>query len=216
MTTISLKYLFEKQIESIWNDEKYEDITIKKFGYAQQDNQVEDALLFIGINPSKSNNDTHKIFYTNGKEGTHKYFNKFIEISNQTNLEWSHIDLLFVRETKQDNVKKLLYSKDELVREFFNKQLEISRKMLETINSKIIVVNNTLARELLGFNGGWLDYKFRFDEELGTYRIDSKNSKFFDKPIFFTSMLTGQRALDNGSFKRLIWHINFVKNKIEN
>jgi len=33
-------------------------------------------------------------------------------------------------------------------------------------------------------------------------------------PIFFTSMLTGQRALDNGSFERLIWHINFVLGKI--
>lgn len=29
-------------------------------------------------------------------------------------------------------------------------------------------------------------------------------------------MLTGQRALDNGSFERLGWHINKVKKKFEN
>jgi hypothetical protein len=29
-------------------------------------------------------------------------------------------------------------------------------------------------------------------------------------PIFFTSMLTGQRALDKGSYARLIWHIKYA------
>jgi len=53
----------------------------------------------------------------------------------------------------------------------------------------------------------FIGYDFIWDEELGTYTY--KNN-----PFFFTSMLTGQRALDNGSFKRLIWHINFVKNKV--
>lgn len=49
---------------------------------------------------------------------------------------------------------------------------------------------------------------FKWDEELGTYTY--KNN-----PFFFSSMLTGQRALDNGSFERLVWHIKKVKSKLE-
>ncbi len=59
----------------------------------------------------------------------------------------------------------------------------------------------------------WLDYEFMFDDEIGTYRIKTKGN-LFDTPVFFTSMLSGQRAMDNGSFERLQWHINFVLNKL--
>jgi len=59
-----------------------------------------------------------------------------------------------------------------------------------------------------GYDVG-LDYKFEFDEKIGTDRIVSKG-KLYNAPIFFTSMLSGQRALDNGSFKRLKGHIKFV------
>ncbi len=70
---------------------------------------------------------------------------------------------------------------------------------------KIIVVDNTLARTFLGKDKVgevdiWLDYEFKFDEEIGTYLWNNI-------PVFFTSMLTGQRALDNGSFERLKWQV---------
>ena len=69
------------------------------------------------------------------------------------------------------------------------------------------MVNNTYARELLKDR---LDSKF--DEEIGTHRITGKNN-LQGTPIFFTSMLTGQRALDLGSYERLIWQIKYVLEK---
>lgn len=37
------------------------------------------------------------------------------------------------------------------------------------------------------------------------------NNSFLEgTPVFFSSMLTGQRALDLGSLERLEWHIRFV------
>lgn len=213
---ISIKEHFESQIENIWIDPKYKEVEIKNYGYAQQDNQIENSLLFIGINPSNSENDFQKDFYINGNEGTHKYFSKFIEISEKTQIQWSHLDLLFVRETNQNRVKDLINNGDENTKEFLWKQLLLSKEMIELVKPKIVVVNNTLSRNLMGYYGGWMGYEFKFNNELGTSVITNKNSFLNNTPVFFTSMLTGQRALDNGSYERLVWHIKFVNKKITN
>ena len=52
--------------------------------------------------------------------------------------------------------------------------------------------------------------RLEFDDTIGTYRIIN-NPDFKDTIVFFSGMLTGQRALDNGSFERLKWHLNKVK-----
>ena len=49
--------------------------------------------------------------------------------------------------------------------------------------------------------------KIIFDDKIGTYKI-TLNEK--SVPVFFSSMLTGQRALDKGSFERLKWHVKNV------
>ena len=217
MKTISIKEHFEARIEALWQNPKYDSVDIKKYGYFQQDNQTTNSLLFIGINPSNSKKNTEKYFYTNGNKDTHPYFKKFIEISEKVNLKWSHLDLLFVRETNQSYVKELVYHKEKVISDFFWEQLLISKEMIEMVQPKIIVVNNSLARDLLGFEHGeyWLGYKFKFDESLGTHYINTPDSPLFKTPVFFTSMLTGQRALDNGSFRRLVWHIDMVNKTIK-
>ena len=117
-------------------------------------------------------------------------------------------------------MKKLLTTETD----FVCRQLVISKQIIENVNPKIIVVNNSLARRLSGrekieFNGKWIsewiNFDFIFDKDLGTDRIISTDH-LNNTPVFFTSMLTGQRALDKGSYERLIWQIKFVLEKIEN
>lgn len=221
---VNVKEIIESLVNDVWNEfpEKVTfnipPLTIEKIPDAE--------IIFIGLNPSLKENDRKELlnakkmsldFYEldNERGDNHKYYKKFHIISEKTNLDWSHYDLLFIRETKQDKVKKLL--QDEIGLQFIYKQLMISKLILDRLidedNPKIFVVNNTLSREFLGKDKPknytnnqehWLNYKFDWNEALGTYIY--KNC-----PFFFTSMLTGQRALDNGSFERLIWHINFVK-----
>jgi len=224
MATFSIKEKFEEYIKQIWNNNKYDNIQVKQYGYASQEIIEKDALLFVGINPSNSDKDNWSGFYNNAQEradDTHKYFNKFIEISQKVELPWSHIDLLFVRCTDQKEVEQLI--KDSVGLDFLWKQLMISKQIIEEAKPKIIVVNNSLARRLLGFNKKgvetgkpfdvWMGFDFEFDNKIGTHRII--NNEILNRtPVFFTSMLTGQRALDNGSYERLIWHINYVKDRI--
>jgi hypothetical protein len=186
----------------------------------------EDGIIFLGINPSISESDREQVlsdgenakqsYDLHGANKYHSYFNKFIEISEKTGLDWTHFDVLYIRETKQSKVGDILKSKEGL--NFIYRQCMITKNIIDGLiekePKKIFVVNNTLARRLLGKDKSvdgkrniWMDYDFEWNDTIGTYLLNGH-------PFFFTSMLTGQRALDLGSFERLIWHINFVANKI--
>jgi hypothetical protein len=47
-------------------------------------------------------------------------------------------------------------------------------------------------------------------EKYGTPLISSRDGKLKRTPIFFTGRLSGQRALDLGSRKRLLWHVKKI------
>jgi hypothetical protein len=207
-----VKEEFGKQIEKIWEDDRFNSIEIKERGFAVQNEIEQHSLLFVGINPS-FDNKPGCIFYDNSHGEIHKYFKKFIEISSEVKLVWSHIDLLFVRETDQKVIKNL--GRVINGNDFIDEQLKISKSIIELAKPSIIVVNNTYARDLLQsdlFSTSKIE--FEFDENIGTHRIINHKT-LNDIPVFFTSMLTGQRALDRGSFQRLLWHIKFVKRIIE-
>lgn len=62
-----------------------------------------------------------------------------------------------------------------------------------------------LICSLSGRSFGALDY----DDVLGVdmYMIGDKRV-----PVFYSGMLSGAHAVDNGSFDRLIWHFKYVLN----
>lgn len=178
------------------------------------------SIIFIGLNPSLSKDEETRLiennvkieFYKHNSEkaNNNKYFYKIIDVAEKTNQTWGHFDLLYFRETKQEKIAKLIGDKKGL--DFIFKQLLISKivleKIIEEANPKLFVVNNTLSRKFLGKeklynNDIWMDLDFVWDNNIGTYRY--KNI-----PFYFTSMLTGQRALDLGSYERLIWQIKLV------
>lgn len=180
------------------------------------------SIMFLGINPSfKEGDEKYNVFFY-PSEITNSYFAKFKEIQEKINknieINWTHLDLLFFRETNQKTVD-LFIKEDPMGVQFIWEQLMLSKQLLELSKPKIIVASNTKVRHLLGFDqnkektqGVWMGYEFLFDQKIGTHRILSEGP-LNGIPIFFTSMLTGQRALDKGSFERLIWHIKFVLKK---
>lgn len=221
METFSIKELYQGQIDEIWNNSLYNNIEVLQRGYAIHDRIKKNSILFLGINPSFSGKPKPISHFINIDENqkSHPYFNRFKEIASKTNLSWKHYDLFFFRETKQNFIQILL--KDAAGTDFLYKQLEVSKEIILDAQPKIIVVSNTMSRHFMGFDknrekntGVWMDFDFIFDQEIGTYRIT--NTELKDVPVFFTSMLTGQRALDKGSYERLIWHIKFVLKKLNN
>jgi|26BtaG_2_1085354.scaffolds.fasta_scaffold13402_2 hypothetical protein len=225
---LSIEKEFKEEIELLWKNDRYSEIQLIQRGYGIHDEIIKDSILFIGINPSFIRTSKPGSYFINldqnakTRDGkSYAYFKKFVHITNILNekrgtgekLQWSHLDLLFHRETKQHFIDHLKKEKHGI--DFISDQLRITRKILLKSKPKVIVVSNTKARDLLKSKNEKLSMglDFHFDEELGT-EVIINNPALEDIPVFFTSMLTGQRALDKGSYKRLIWHIDYALNKI--
>lgn len=169
---------------------------------------------------------------------------KLHEYDSTRKLAFASFDLLYFQETHQRSVDSLLRVEKKNGKgglDFIWEQLELSQKILEEAQPQILVVSNTKARQFLGrdmkqnkkgerdmkqnkkeeWDNEWLGYTFEpeVDKEFGTHKITGNNlfkTRLVGTPVFFTSMLSGQRALDNGSYERLVWHIDFVLKKLSN
>lgn len=188
----------------------------------------EDVILFVGLNPSFSQRGYNSLlrgtafshldpltFYhwRNRKsfdldtelaigqigKNNYPYFKKFKDIAAYANLEWEHVDLFFYRETSQTQFKKRIYDGKRLTN-FGEKQLELSKMLILEAKPRVIVVANAFASSL--FQKQFPDVVF--DEKYGYHRTLLGGRSV---PIFFASMLTGQRAMDIYSYQRLRWHI---------
>lgn len=204
MERLEIEKDFKGSIDSLLRE--FADIL--KLGYAVPNYVYKHSILFIGLNPSLGSEKSGSIelFYDlYDRERSNHYFDKFFEIGEYCNHVWSHLDMFLIRETRQNNVK--FWCKDERFRESMIRQVGLTREIISRVEPTVIVVCNTMARE-------WfrnklvnpLAYDMVFDDLLGTYRIIN-DEVLNNVPVFFSGMLSGQRALDLGSLERLKWHI---------
>ena len=214
---VHIKEHFGVRLQELFSNCNLDSKIIKR-GFATTEALKKDSILFLGLNPSYTQqNEPDKqenIFYNLQQRGNYKYFKRFEDISEYTGLNWSHLDLLTVRETNQNNMVALTKTPKGL--DFIWKHLLLSQEILELSTPRVLVVANTVARTYLGKDSDskghnkWLGYNFKFDPLIGTHRVTNTESSLKGTPVFFTSMLTGQRALDNGSYERLKWQIRRI------
>jgi hypothetical protein len=160
--TLNVKKLFGTQLEKIYREDgiyanlTFEDggdfIVKRKFAYVEQ--VEKNALFFIGLNPSGGDTPQGDHFYykleQTGGNGYPRFWKPFEDIASKTNLIWTHLDLLALRETKQTNVRKILGT--GLGVNFVLEQLLIAKQITEAAKPRIIVVCNTLSRLFLGYD----------------------------------------------------------------
>lgn len=223
--------ILQNKYQSIWDKYFESNINVptpshstnlleRQFVFQYDSDETGCDILFVGINPSYNGHDPNENrYYSREQALQHAYFQPFKKITeelqeaNHSLLQWTHIDCLVFRETNQKYIEQVLFKTDNTL-DFIMAQLTIARKRIEHIKPKVIVVSNTLARRLMGndrfpYNANynvWMGLEFQFCPILGTQKIIN-HEILNGTPVFFTSMLSGQRALDNGSKQRLIWHI---------
>ena len=193
------------------------------------------ALLFMGLNPSFTsrgyasflkgtrfvNFDPDSFFAWKNRDSfdfstareieefskaNYSYFNKFKQMAQRLNVQWEHIDLFLIRETNQKKVLPQIYTKSGRLNEFARDQILLAQKIISKIQPKALVVANALASKIV-----FETFHLTFDPELGCHRYEANRRQI---PVFLTSMLTGQRALDNFSFQRLEWHVGQVLTRV--
>lgn len=134
----------------------------------------ENSVLFIGINPSFNEYDVpenerpiHFYDTVDENEKDIQYFEKIKEVAKYcNNAQWSHLDMLFIRETNQKNIEELC--KKEIA--FINEQLNISFEIIERVRPQILIVINSFASEFFGkmklkhskFERIWREYDLFF------------------------------------------------------
>ena len=129
------------------------------------------------------------------------YFKRMEEISRAAGLPYQHADLFVYRQTSQKDFLNLIRDKKRGLNEFALDQLAIFHDIVADVGPDVIVVPNAFASGIL--RKEWHD-SLRFDNGKGFHWLELNGNSI---PIFFSSMLSGQRALDTGSYERLRWHI---------
>jgi len=191
------------------------------------------SVIFMGLNPSLSNKGLSKIIkgekhlfgmttriflsknFTLKIKRTileiealaiqrHDYFSKFHEIGREQVFKWNHIDLFFVRNTNQKVIEKEFKNAKNSV--FFQNQMISSIKYVLGFKPKVIVVCNAFASTIIKQR---YCATLKFDSRVGAYKFGNRKKSPY---VIFSSMLTGGRALDNGSYASLKWHLNLILN----
>jgi len=187
-------------------------------------NQIESPIWFFGMNPSlpKPTNDfISQTSYINDNlidelkneqvrmhenhpyfEAAIKFFKKDVGIQ-ELEIPVFH-DLYPVRHTKQKEFVQFIKHKEN--KEFREKLDEATKNLIDGIMPDIIVIANAKASELMQkifFGESELEKIKLKGETKRTYRLNGKKTD-----MIFSSMLSGQRALDTYSRSRLATEIS--------
>ena len=133
------------------------------------------------------------------------YFGRPVEIAKKVGLDWQHIDLFLYKETSQTDFMNHVRSKGVL-NEFGMDQIKLFEDILVQIEPRCVVVSNATGSEILR---EYIKSDLSWDAERGFHWFTRGGKKI---PMFFSSMLSGQRALDRWSYERLVWHIGQAVN----
>ncbi len=129
------------------------------------------------------------------------FFKRMHEMAKRCKTHFQHIDLFVYRQTKQKEFLPLIRDTKRVLNEFGRDQLAIFLEVLKEIRPAVIVVSNAGS---CGIIREYFKKELSFDEGRGVHMLALDGRSI---PIFFSSMLSGQRALDTGSYERLAWHV---------
>lgn len=122
---------------------------------------------------------------------------------------WTHVDLFYIRETNQRRVLPWVAS-GETLNDFGRRQWKITWRIIQALEPSIIIVCNAAASRIFEREttaGGLLDWS----DKTGCHLLQLKKST----PVFFSSMLSGQRALDIYNRRRMAWHLRFACDQLD-
>lgn len=212
---MNVEAFYKERIEAIWADQIKEhpetsNDEIIRIGYAVERELPCQEVLFIGMNPAfKPGVDVEHGFFYDVNPPMNDFFKAIVNFNYDTlrHNTPSHHDLLFVRHTNQKDVEVLL--KKGPFKDFLQKQIDLSKEIIRALSPKLIVVLNAGACKL--FNSMFTRVSDEhIEKDIGAYAFEINQIT----PVLFSSMLSGQRALDIGSRNSLSWHIRFILDKL--
>ena len=180
-------------------------------------------LLIVGVNPGGSD----RKYYSGNKDdvfvygGDSPYYKEMAEFAKKClgfNDGFSELDLFGIVQGNQSVVREDFLENPDLYKEMF----ELFLKYLVLTQPKVIIVANAFACRVLcrdadlklcepEYDNFYKNAKYSLvtNDQLGGYTFSTKG---FKAQLYFSSMLSGQRALDNGNKDNLSWMVkNYLR-----
>ena len=131
----------------------------------------------------------------------YSFFRKFREIAAKLSTDWDHVDLFFVRKTSQKEFHGAVFAdkKGTKLNEFGQKQRDFTKRLIKHASPRMVLVANAAASRQFRKM-----FRLRWDDEHGHHYASIAGKSV---PVFLSSMLTQQRALDVFSYERLLWQM---------
>ena len=186
-------------------------------------------ILFVGMNPSGTDvehykdydahykSSPHQVFIYDGDSTYYRAMRKFAfeclqgiepQLQQEEDAEgfYSELDLFGIVQSTQEIVQKdFLADPDK-----YGKLFDIFLDYVKRINPKVIIVANAFVRRILQQPSP--KFTVKKNEEFGGYTFKINSMEDFKSQLYFSSMLSGQRALDKGSWENLVWLVrNFLR-----
>jgi hypothetical protein len=128
-----------------------------------------------------------------------QHHHDFAKIQKKPWKHFEHFDIFAYRATSQDDLKKLVLGRHEILNAFGQAQFRQFERLLCLADPAIVVVINALAARI------YCRERDLGDSDVVTgYRTDNINNR--KVPVFLSGMLTGG-ATDKYSRERLFWHV---------
>lgn len=155
--------------------------------------------------PSPSYVERARAIERQAQDAYRGYYGKFADAGAELGLDWQHVDLFLVRETKQEDLPLhvAVDPRKDLVlanlNDFGLAQVDLCIDTIRSIAPEMVVVANAAAARIVQ---GRLASEF--DDDCGHHWCSLDTGRV---PMFFSSMWTGVRALDLFSLERLRWQM---------
>lgn len=220
-------------------DDQNPDLLIAENLYSDPSEVLDDSALLNRIIESETKVLNSK---TGDKGELYRYYSLFPKIVNdvtRSSGQWTHLDLLPLRETSQSKLiedLKLngtnLFSLTEAGSgPFVLENISVFCEAIKMLEPKVIViVNGYVSKSIIASTGSLYknsipkskDQTDSFEDDFagGLFSINTEGFgetgarilKIGERgyPLIVTSMLTGQRDLDLGSRERLVWHLKLL------
>ncbi len=211
----------EQEIKSVSSD--FSEILSRGMLYPRE--FTTNRVVFLGINPSFRTSIDKKFGFNEVRyeeeifkipaEERYVFFKVFESAFGD--FPWTHYDMLPFRERNQKMISKLFEEKNSMISELLLKFILLSKEIIEKSKPSVLVVSNAYVRNMFSYGSSVSAstplqvFKTEFSKNLGTHVITE--GKLINTPVFFSSMLSGQRAMDLGSRERMKWHIKMIIEK---
>jgi hypothetical protein len=132
---------------------------------------------------------------------------------------WNYIDVFQSRITKLDELKRRILKEGRSPKvagtTFLKESVKMACELVLSANPEVIVVLNAYSCKVLTEHASDLFPPMsRVDVRTGAVHSNGRNGQLRDVRIFYTSMVTGQRAIDLGSYLRLQWSIAHASGRL--